>query len=88
MAVHWTATKICSRSSCKGGTYSVADVQAQITYLNAVYARTGVRFTWDGVIHYAQASDIDQIGDYNWICNLPRYGEGMTVHVVTAPEHL
>jgi hypothetical protein len=88
MAVHWTATKVCEFGSCRGATYSVADVQAQIAYLNAVYARTGIRFTWDGVIHYAQASSMGQIDDYGWVCSLPRYGEGMTVHVVTAPEHL
>jgi hypothetical protein len=88
MAVHWTGAKVCSGGSCKGGTYSSSDVQAQINYLNAVYQRTGIQFTWDGVIHEAVASSMPQIDDYGWVCNLPRFGEGMTVHVVTAPEHL
>ncbi|KAF6253929.1 hypothetical protein COO60DRAFT_370348 [Scenedesmus sp. NREL 46B-D3] len=89
IAVHWTAARVCSAGgSCRGGTYSVADVQSQIDYLNAVYRRTGIRFTWDGVIHTVQASSMTQIDDYDWVCSLPRYGEGMAVHVVTAPEHL
>uniref|UniRef100_A0A383VA71 SMB domain-containing protein n=1 Tax=Tetradesmus obliquus TaxID=3088 RepID=A0A383VA71_TETOB len=88
MAVHWTAAQVCSSSGCRGGTYSAADVQPQIDYLNAVYQRTGIQFTWDGVIHTAQASSMPQIDDYGWVCSLPRFGEGMTVHVVTAPEHL
>lgn len=87
IAVHWTAAEVCS-GSCSGGDYSTDVVNKQMDYLNAVYKRVGIQFTWDGVIHKAQASSMDQIGDYSWVCNLQRYGEGLTIHVVTAPEHL
>lgn len=91
--IHWTAARICSGSTCVGGKYSVADVQAQIAFNNKMYARTGIQFTWDGVIHTADASSIDQIMDDTWVCKLQRYGdkaytEQPTIHVVTAPEHL
>lgn len=93
MPVHWTAAQVCDDSSCVGGKYSVAKVQEQITYLNTMFARVGIQFTWDDVIHVANATSLSQISSSSWVCKLQRYGdkpykEQPTIHVITGPEHL
>jgi hypothetical protein len=89
-AVHWTAAKVCksSSSSCIGGDYTTETVQEQIAYMNKLFAHAGIAFTWDGVIHNATAGSYDEVDDDAWICDLPRYGDGMSFHVITAPRHL
>jgi hypothetical protein len=90
-AVHWTAARMCkssSSSSYTGGNYSTETVHEQIVYMNKLFAHAGIAFTWDGVIHNATASSYDEVDDDAWICDLPRYGDGMTIHVITAPRHL
>ena len=76
-----------------GGSYTVADVRDQIAYNNNMYARTGIQYTWDGIIHTADASSMNQIMADSWVCKLQRYNdkpytEQPTIHVVTSPEHL
>jgi hypothetical protein len=91
-AVHWTAARVCSSSSsstgCIGGDSSTETVHEQIAYMNKLFARAGIVFTWDGIVHNATASSYDEIDDDSWICGLPRYGDGMTFHVITSPRHL
>ncbi|WIA21072.1 hypothetical protein OEZ85_005392 [Tetradesmus obliquus] len=88
-AVHWTAAQVCSGSSgCIGGDYTTETVHEQIAFMNKLFAHAGVAFTWDGVIHNATAGSYDEVDEDGWICALPRYGDGMTFHVITSPRHL
>lgn len=91
--VYFTAGKICDNSGCVGGDYTVKNVQDQMAYLNTMYARTGIQFTWDGVINTANANSMSDIQADTWVCGLKRYGDKPykqqpTIHVITAPEHL
>jgi hypothetical protein len=86
-AVHWIAARVCSSSSgCVGGDYTTETVHEQIAFMNKLFAHAGIAFTWDGVVHNATAGSYDEVDDDSWICALPRYGDGMTFHVITSPK--
>lgn len=95
--IHWTAAKVCKgrRSTrCTGGDYPAALVQQQIDYVNNLYAHVGIQFAWDGVIHETtvrDAKDINVCLDPDglcWACGLQRYGDEVSINVVTSPVHI
>jgi hypothetical protein len=95
--IHWTAGKVCKGrrgARCVGGEYPASLVQQQIDYVNHLYAHVGIQFSWDGVIHEATAAsakDINVCLDPDgqcWACGLKRYGDKVSINVVTSPVHI
>lgn len=91
--IHWTAARVCeSEGKCFGADYSKALVLRQMAYLNAVYARHGIRFAWDGRIHNATAADASEIEfapyEGSWLCQQRRHGSSADINVVTTPSHV
>lgn len=95
--IHWTAGIVCKgrrQARCIGGDYPASLVQQQIDYINNLYAHVGIQFSWDGVIHKATATsakDINVCLDPDgqcWVCGIQRYGDKVSINVVTSPVHI
>lgn len=100
LPVNWVQAVYCENTtlgtgSCTGNEYGVDVVKQQIGYLNAKYARVGLKFTWNGVINTIQVPTpvmnmYSCMADTSCVeCTLAhRTGGDGALHVMTTPDYI